>query len=258
MLVSETRPPAEDTDTDSVHLAAREINLLIEEAKRLRRRRWYSIGLVSAVVVGVVVLTIDNNGARVKPVANETAPSTEVGLAVAPCSNAQLQIQNTYQPLAGLGSVNELFWVKNVSGRSCSIKGYPALTFISPTGADLHVKVTDSYGRSGNEFGGLRQGLAVPTSALSALGGVASFWVYGTDESHFYLDGKQSTCIQSNTMLVTLPGAKHALTLKRPRHSGSFYWCGGVWVHPVVPGRSGSDPAVPLTHYFGTPLPARQ
>jgi hypothetical protein len=34
--------------------------------------------------------------------------------------------------------------------------------------------------------------------------------------------------------------------------SNGFWWCGGFAAHPIVPGDSGSDPAVRLSYYFGS------
>jgi hypothetical protein len=184
------------------------------------------------------------------------ASSPAASAAVAPCAASAVRITD-YNTLVGAGSVNDLFWIKNVSSQACSLRGYVRVEYIGVYGVGtpyrnprrLSVGEVHSYGRDGNDIGGLEKGLPIPSVTLDAQRGVASFWLAGTDESH---GSPPSRCIDSRTMLVWLPGSSTAIAV-HPLRANGFYWCGSFAAHPILPGRSGSDPPKPLTYYFGTP-----
>ena len=113
----------------------------------------------------------------------------------------------------------------------------------------LTISEVHSYGRDGNDIGGLKRGLPIPTVTLQPGGGVASFWIAGTDEPH---NVPPTRCIMSYKMLAWLPGTSSSIVV-RPLRANGFFWCGAFAVHPVLPGESGSDPPMPLSYYFGTP-----
>lgn len=144
--------------------------------------------------------------------------------------------------LGGAGSENNLFWVTNVGTQSCSLHGYPEVNFLGPHAVQLSLKVTNTANRDYNDLGGLKRGEALPTVSLAAHGGVGSFMIYGTDVQH---GSPPSTCIETRKMLVTLPNVEQHYTVLTPVGS-SFYWCGGIAVHPLVPGRTGADPPITL------------
>jgi hypothetical protein len=106
-----------------------------------------------------------------------------------------------------------------------------------------------SYGRDGNDIGGLKRGLPVPRVTVQPNGGVASFWLTGTDEP---VGNPPGRCIVSHKMLVWLPGSSISIVVQ-PLRANGFFWCGGFAAHPILPGKSGSDPSMPLSYYFGTP-----
>lgn len=169
------------------------------------------------------------------------------------CAASSVRITD-YNTLVGGGSVNDLFWIRNVSSRDCSLRGYVRVAYVGVYGIGtpyrdphrLNVSERHSYGRDGNDIGGLMRGLPIPTVSLKA-NGLASFWLYGTDEPV----GKPPVrCIDSRTMLVWLPGSPASIAVEPLRASG-FYWCGGFAAHPILPGKSGSDPPKPLSYYFG-------
>ena len=174
--------------------------------------------------------------------------------AVPVCVAATVRVTN-YNVVVGAGSVNELVWIRNVGSRACSLRGYATVHFVGVYGVgakdtrphSLAVPERRSFGRVGNDLGGLMAGWPIPTVTL-APGAVASFWLYGTDEQH----GTPATsrCIVSYTMIVRLPGSSTPIAVRASRVDG-FYWCGPVTAHPIVPGASGSDPPEPLSHYFG-------
>lgn len=188
-----------------------------------------------------------------------TMMSSSVGAVVVapPCAANSVRISDD-NTVVGAGNVNDLFWIKNISTSTCTLRGYVRVEYvgvygIGPTKATPHllqVPETRSYGRDGNDLGGLKKGLPIPSVVLKEHG-VASFWLYGTDEPH---GTPPSRCIVAHKMLVWLPGSPTSLTVQPLRGNG-FFWCGGVSAHPIASGESGSDPAVPLSYYFGVPTP---
>jgi hypothetical protein len=52
---------------------------------------------------------------------------------------------------------------------------------------------------------------------------------------------------------VQLPGESSAVTVL-PMRAANFDWCGPVGLTPILAGRSGSDPALPLSK-LGFPFP---
>ncbi len=174
--------------------------------------------------------------------------------AVPACTASSVRVTD-HNTLVGAGNVNDLFWIRNVNSTECTLRGYVRVEYVGAYGtigthAKSHLLVVRekrSYGRNGNDIGGLKRGLPVPTVTLQEHG-VASFWLYGTDEQHG--GPGASRCIVSHMMLVWLPGSSTPLEVQ-PLKSNGFWWCGGFAAHPIVPGESGSDPAVRLSYYFG-------
>jgi hypothetical protein len=180
-------------------------------------------------------------------------PATAVTVATCSTSSVRIIDDNT---IVGAGSVNDLFWIKNVSGQACSLRGYVRAAFVGVYGSGtsdknphlLSVREVHSYGRRGNDLGGLKQGLAVPTVTIQP-GGVSSFWLAGTDEP---VGQPPVRCIVSYKMLVWLPGSSTSIDVQ-PLRANGFFWCNGFAAHPILPGESGSDPSRPLSYFFGTP-----
>jgi hypothetical protein len=180
-----------------------------------------------------------------------------VGAVVPRCAANSVRVTD-YKSAVGAGNVNDLFWIRNVSSSTCSLRGYVRVAYVGVYGIgattarphSLVVSESRSYGRDGNDLGGLKMGVSIPTVILKRHG-LASFWLYGTDEQH---GTPPSRCIVSHEMLVWLPGSAASLTVNSATNDG-YYWCGGFAAHPIVAGESGSDPAVRLSYYFGIPTP---
>jgi hypothetical protein len=175
------------------------------------------------------------------------------------CVSSSVRVTE-YNSWVGAGNVNDLYWIRNVSGQSCSIRGYVRVSFVGVYGfatrnlKDPHAlagRVGDSRngGANGNDSGGVKSG-SIPTVTLAPRG-IASFWIYGTDESVHLSNGEQTRCITSYRMMASLPGSDHPDVVTAMPDNG-FYWCGGIDIHPVVKGESGTDPPMPLSSYFGT------
>ncbi len=139
--------------------------------------------------------------------------------------------------------------------QDCSLRGYVRVAYVgvhdvgTPYNDPRRLTVSEghSYGRDGNDIGGLKKGLPIPTVLLK-VNGVASFWLYGTDEP---VGSPPVRCIDSRKMLVWLPGSSISIVVQ-PLRANGFYWCGGFAAHPILAGESGSDPPKPLSYYFCT------
>ncbi len=180
---------------------------------------------------------------------------------VAPaCESTSVHVTD-YNTWVGAGNVNDLYWIRNVSRQLCSIHGYVRVSFVGVYGFAtrnlknphaLSVDVADSRngGANGNDSGGVKSG-PIPTVTLAPRG-VASFWIYGTDEATHLSNGQLTRCITSYRMQAWLPGSDHS-NVVAPMPDNGFYWCGAIVMHPVVEGESGTRPPKPLSDYFGTP-----
>jgi hypothetical protein len=136
------------------------------------------------------------------------------------------------------GTFGDLFWIRNAGGFSCVISGYPTIVFYK-SGKRVDLKATDYLGQMGNDQMGVTKGHRPPTVRLAPNGGVASFWVFGTDV--------MSPCPNPSQLVVSLKSLSGRVVIPTP--SGFQWWpyCGrGFAVNPIVPGISGSDPARPL------------
>jgi hypothetical protein len=187
-----------------------------------------------------------------------TSAATAEIVSVLPCSPTSVHVTE-YNTLVGAGNVNDLYWIRNDSNSRCSLRGYVHVRYLGHYGANttggatmaLSVDQVDtpSGGSNGNDIGGIHKGAATSTVVL-APHGLASFWIYGHDESTHLTGGKSTRCITSFKMLVRLPGSVTPVEVL-PIKSNGFFWCGSTAVHPIVSGNSGSMPSEPLTKYFG-------
>jgi hypothetical protein len=155
------------------------------------------------------------------------------------CVTSQLHLQYN-QMRAGTGNVNLFFLIRNESSLSCSLRSFPGVTFLGSNEARLSISQANAADSDGNDLGGLRPGLPVPTVVLAAHSGVASFSIYGRDMPH---GNSVKGCVNTRTMLTKLPGVAGTYTIFLTPRSGEFdTWCGGVTMHPIVPGRTGVYP----------------
>lgn len=192
------------------------------------------------------------------PLTFATLPTSAATRPVLSCTSVFIRITD-YNTVVGAGNVNDLFRVHNVSNQTCKVSGYVRVSYVGSYGLTtkgkkpklLAVAQGDTLGANGNDLGGIKRGVAIPTVTLKPKG-LASFWIYGTDDPHGVTNGQSTRCITSYKMLVRLPGATPSINVS-PMKSNGFFWCGGISMHPMVPGESDSIPARPLTYYFGTP-----
>jgi hypothetical protein len=163
------------------------------------------------------------------------------------CPASALRVTEPQMITVAAGTVSELFLVENLSARACSISGYPRVVFRLATGVTTVIPFSDRREYGGGLGGGMRKSGPLPTSRLAALGGLASFWIYGTDESY---GSPPVRCLTAPVMLVFPSGARQS-TSTLGYKSNPFFWCGRISVFPFLPGRSGTYPAVPLHYFFG-------
>ena len=136
------------------------------------------------------------------------------------------------------GSFGDLFWIRNVGGFSCVISGYPTIAFYK-NGQRVDLKAAHYLGHMGNDQMGVTKGRRPPTVRLAPNGGVASFWLFGTDV--------MTPCPNADEITVSLKSLSGRAVIPTPRGFQWWPYCGhGVAVNPIVPGVSGSDPARPL------------
>ena len=96
---------------------------------------------------------------------------TSASAAVTPACAASSVRVTDYNTLVGAGNVNDLFWITNVSSFECSLRGYVRVEYVGVYGTigthekshPLAVHEEHSYGRNGNDIGGLKRGLPLPT-----------------------------------------------------------------------------------------------
>jgi hypothetical protein len=136
------------------------------------------------------------------------------------------------------GSFGDLFWIRNKGEFSCVISGYPTIAFYN-NGTRVDLKAKDYLGHMGNDEMGVAKGGTPPTVRLGPDGGVASFWLFGTDV--------MTPCPNEKQIVMSLKSLSGRAVIPTPRGSQWWSYCGGGFtVNPVVPGVSGSDPARPL------------
>ena len=198
----------------------------------------------------VVVLVLSLVCAVGPPAASESGAAT-----LAACSTSQLNVI-AYNVSVAAGTVGELFWVADTGARSCTVRGYASVSYSGNYGIVQSKKpaqplaVTEERGRRYLNIAGVAKDQVLPTVALAPGGAIASFWIFGTDMPHQLANGRQSRCIFSNVMYVSMTkGASEILV--EPVRAGNFDWCGPVTVYPVVAGDTGSDPPFPLNRMFG-------
>jgi hypothetical protein len=234
-------------ETREEWVADETIEVLIREARRrARRRRALVFGALTAVVLGVLVLVAGGRGALLRSSSDIANSDRVTSLALVPCTVAQLR-GGLIGTTGGAGTFVELFAVENVSSHSCTVSGYSKLAFFSQSGA----RVAQPVGYQRSVYGkiGFNRKGSLPTVALAAHQGVASFWITEGD-----LQGNGTACHQYETITVQPPHAVGSLSIALQANRGIFA-CTRVTVLPMMPGISGSLPRQNLNEWFGAPGP---
>jgi hypothetical protein len=143
----------------------------------------------------------------------------------------------------GMGSWIQLFQLRNSGNHACSISGYPRISLVTAHGIDRTLAVTPIKYEGWRKIGDSRRG-PLPSSTLAANGGVASFWIAGSDTpTRNLLD-----CRFASKAVLGLPRGRGNVVYEVGRIP--FSYCENeIAVTPILPGRSGSLPAEPLRPY---------
>lgn len=229
-----------------------DIEDLIPEAKARRKKRWRVEIALLAVACMIVGLVLASGARTVGPAHSTPTNSLPVVVTSAPGCAAQA-IDVAYEGrLVGAGSWNYLFTLRNASDHACSLAGFPSVRFLSSTGSTISVPIDDSKGecgRFGCGIGGLRNRGALPRALLAAHTGTASFFLEGVDVSTWKAPAPHPTACETVPRVeVALPHSSvwRAITNWRSGMD-TLYPCGDVAVLPLVPGKSGTFPGVPLS-----------
>jgi len=198
------------------------------------------LGALTLTACGSAVDTSTSRPARVAPKAHAAA-STSTGsptpradqstdssqLAAAPCASSQLAL--TYAGMQGAtGHLEATFALRNVSGRSCTLHGYPAAELLDAAGHRLPTRV-----RHGKGF--FPDTLLAPRPVVLKPGGGAQFGL-GFADNNEYVGGRQ--CRSAAWLKTVPPNAARALRValtggEHPR----FAPCGGQLVaSPIYAG----------------------
>ncbi len=141
------------------------------------------------------------------------------------CATTGLQVSQGLNQAAA-GTASTVFALRNVSGRTCLLDGYPGMAFRTATGTLLRGTV-----RRGGSTVFRDPGAKVITLAP---GGSASY-------SLAYTVPQTSTCRRTGQVQVTPPGATTSLTLRTPGQN-DIWVCPGmpITVSALVAGRRGA------------------
>lgn len=232
--MSITQTPEAQADSTS--------SALITEARhRAKRRRLRAAFIALAAVLLASGVTVWALGRPTEP---WTIPAPYAGTPVATsCSGGSLFANVTGQT-SGAGNFAVLVTLKNVGHQTCAIGGYPIVALGgSSTGTPLQRTLINSpFWKFGVTVGD-----ALPRFNLP-VGHQSSFWISGVDEPV----GTAPSC-QSSQFLRPLVG-KNSVATRNDLNFGAtskLYWCGDLAVSPIVPGGSGTLPAVPVSKFLG-------
>jgi hypothetical protein len=192
---------------------------LIKDARPKARHRRLTVGaMLFAVVVVIAALLI----------AVTRGPATKT-ITSAPPTCLRLQLHVAFVSAnGGLGHGGNLIQVTNVSGKVCSLTGYPRVTGVFASGVQRIFKDTLN-GYIGGLFINPSSGTKLPVVTLRARHGVAS----SMEESVLRL-----TCPGFTSYVVSLPhvtGGTYTFHNSFPDR-----YCFQPEVHPFVPGSTGS------------------
>jgi hypothetical protein len=208
-------PPKEH---DAPYESSGPVELLIKDARPTARHRLtVGVMLFAVVVVIAAVLIAVTRGPATKTVTS--APPT--------CLRSQLHVAFVGAN-GGLGHGGNLIQVTNVSGKLCSLTGYPRVTGVFASGVQRIFKDTLN-GYLGGIFINPSSRTKLPVATLRARHGVAS----SMEESLLRL-----TCPGFTSYVVSLPHVTGGTYTFHPSFPDRY--CFQPEVHPFVPGSTGS------------------
>jgi hypothetical protein len=216
------------TEHDAPYENSDPTELLIKEARQKARRRRLTGGVVLLAVVVVVVLLVVAGSGRTSPKKATTGDLAKTVTSASPtCLRSQLHVAFVGVS-GGLGHEGRVIQATNVSGKVCSLTGYPRVTGIFASGVQRIFKDTLN-GYLGGLFISPSSRTKLPVAPLRARHGVAS----SIEESVL-----RHTCPGFTSYVVSLPhvtGGTYTFHNSFPDR-----YCFQPEVHPFVHGSTGS------------------
>jgi len=213
-----------------------EINVLIKEARRRQRLRYFFATI--ALIVLVVAVVVGGLGLTSRGGLNSTSPHSRVATAalkVCPLHSLAISLPSSG---AGLGHIAYDIKMRNTSRLSCTLSGYPVvvapLTRAAPNGAPTVARASDQMsGYSGGIYGSTKKMKVyerhLPVVVLRPHGYASVVVEYG--------DLVRAGCPTYTKFVVTLPQGGRAETFTVPAR-GEL--CTRLVVHPILSGFTGS------------------
>jgi hypothetical protein len=214
---SDDYPP---TEQDAPYESSGPVELLIKDARPKAHHRRLTVGvmLFAVVVVIAAILIAVTRGPATKSVIS--APPT--------CLRSQLRVAFVGLQFGGLGHTASLIQVTNVSGKACSLTGYPRVTGVFASGVQRIFKDT-LFGYLGGLFINPSSRAKLPVVTLRARPEVASSMVEGD---------LRLTCPGFTSYVVSLPHVTGGTYTFHPSLPDQY--CFQPEVHPFVHGSTGS------------------
>jgi hypothetical protein len=220
------------TEQSKFNASTEPAELLIKEAREASRRRRLKVVLSLFVFAVIVASVIAVGSGHTNPKKATTGDLANSSVSPPPtCLRSQLRVAFVGDG-AGLGNGASLIRVANVSGRACSVTGYPTVTGIFASGVQRIYKDT---------LNGYTGGLATdplsrdkpPVVTLRSRHGVATAMVEASENG----TGPNPTCPGFTSYVVALPRVTDAKYTFHSRWPDLY--CFDREVHPLVPGTTG-------------------
>jgi hypothetical protein len=225
MTITSTEHSQSNASTDPTEL-------LIKEAREASRRRRLKVVAFSLAFAVIVVLVIAVGSGRTSPKKVTTGDLANSSVSPPPtCLKSQIRVAFVGDG-AGLGNGAFLIRVTNVSGKDCSVTGYPTFTGIFASGVKRIYKDTLNGYTGGLGTDPLSKA-EPPVVVLRSRHGVATSMVEAVNRR----PGPNPTCPGFTSYAVALPhvtGATYTFHSRWPD-----LYCFDREVHPFVLGATG-------------------
>ena len=205
--------------------------LLIKEAREASRRRRLKVVVLLFAFAVIVALVIAIGSGRTNPKKATTGDLANSSASRPPtCLRPQIRVAFVGDG-AGLGNGASLIRVTNVSGKACSVIGYPTVTGIFASGVQRTYKDTLN-GYTGDLGTDPLSSAKPPVVVLRSRHGVATSMVEAVENGR----GPNPTCPGFTSYVIVLPRIADAYTF----HSRwPDLYCFDREVHPFVSGKTG-------------------
>jgi Protein of unknown function (DUF4232) len=225
MTITPTRRETSYETTDPAEL-------LIEEARRLGRRRRMANGLVflagllmAATLVSTIAVSYTS-----KPLVSKGSANTVATSSVPTCSLGQLSV-TTGEPFGAGGTDGGILLFRNISSRACALIGYPNVIAVAKNGATIKASQVPNDMLGGWDWSGVTTPPKPPSVVLSNKSEVASDWYqYSENGPAGY------TLFHASTLGISLPGSTSVLKIGGSVDAAE----GKMVVTPFVAGMTGT------------------